>query len=80
MKTVKTGIIGGGLMGREMASAFARWCALLDMPVRPESVPFGSGKRPKNTHAAAEKAFKRRDKDASGGLSLAEYAPPPKKK
>jgi predicted dehydrogenase len=25
-------------MGREMASAFARWCALLDMPVRPELV------------------------------------------
>ena len=38
MKTVKVGIIGGGLMGREMASAFARWCALLDMPVRPELV------------------------------------------
>lgn len=38
MKTVKIGIIGGGLMGREMASAFARWCALLDMPVRPELV------------------------------------------
>ena len=38
MRTVKVGIIGGGLMGREMASAFARWCALLDMPVRPELV------------------------------------------
>lgn len=25
-------------MGREMASAFARWCALEDMPVRPELV------------------------------------------
>lgn len=25
-------------MGREMASAFARWCALLEMPVRPELV------------------------------------------
>ena len=35
MKTVKVGIIGGGLMGREMASAFARWCALKDMPVQP---------------------------------------------
>ncbi len=35
MKTVKVGIIGGGLMGREMASAFARWLALLDMPVKP---------------------------------------------
>jgi len=38
MKTVSIGIIGGGLMGREMASAFARWCALIDMPVRPELV------------------------------------------
>ncbi|HWB04420.1 MAG TPA: Gfo/Idh/MocA family oxidoreductase [Verrucomicrobiales bacterium] len=35
MKTVNIGIIGGGLMGREMASAFARWCALKDMPVQP---------------------------------------------
>ncbi len=35
MKTVNIGIIGGGLMGREMASAFARWCALKDMPVLP---------------------------------------------
>jgi len=38
MKTVNFGIIGGGLMGREMASAFARWCALLDMPVQPQLV------------------------------------------
>lgn len=38
MKTVKIGIIGGGLMGREMASAFARWCALLDVSVKPELV------------------------------------------
>lgn len=36
MKTVNIGIIGGGLMGREMASTFARWCALLNLPVRPE--------------------------------------------
>ncbi len=35
MKTVKIGIIGGGLMGREMASAFARWCALTDVTVVP---------------------------------------------
>lgn len=35
MKDIHIGIIGGGLMGREMASAFARWCALVDMPVRP---------------------------------------------
>ena len=38
MKTVNVGIIGGGLMGREMASAFARWCALEDMPVQPQLV------------------------------------------
>ena len=35
MKDIKIGIIGGGLMGREMASAFARWCALTDVAVRP---------------------------------------------
>ncbi len=35
MKTVGVGIIGGGLMGREMASAFARWFVLADFPVRP---------------------------------------------
>lgn len=34
-KTVNVGIIGGGLMGREVASAFARWCALADAPVTP---------------------------------------------
>lgn len=36
MKIINIGIIGGGLMGREMASAFARWCALVDMPVKPK--------------------------------------------
>jgi predicted dehydrogenase len=35
MKNIRIGIIGGGLMGREMASAFARWCALSDVTVRP---------------------------------------------
>ncbi|MDA0811744.1 MAG: Gfo/Idh/MocA family oxidoreductase [Verrucomicrobia bacterium] len=35
-KTVNVGIIGGGLMGREVASAFARWCALTDAPVTPQ--------------------------------------------
>ncbi len=35
MKDISIGIIGGGLMGREMASAFARWCALTDVSVRP---------------------------------------------
>ena len=36
MKTVRLGIIGGGLMGREVASAIGRWCALLDVPVQLE--------------------------------------------
>jgi predicted dehydrogenase len=35
LKLVNVGIIGGGLMGREMASAFARWCALTDVSVQP---------------------------------------------
>lgn len=35
MKDINVGIIGGGLMGREMASAFARWCALTDVTVKP---------------------------------------------
>ena len=35
MKSINIGIIGGGLMGREMASAFARWCALADVTVQP---------------------------------------------
>ena len=38
MKTIRFGIIGCGLMGREFASAAARWCHLLDMNVRPEIV------------------------------------------
>ena len=38
MKTVKIAIVGGGLMGREMASAFARWMCLEKMPVKPELV------------------------------------------
>ncbi len=38
MKTLRFGIIGGGLMGREFASAAARWCHLTDMDVRPEIV------------------------------------------
>jgi predicted dehydrogenase len=36
MKTLKVGVIGGGLMGREVASAIGRWCALVDFPVRLE--------------------------------------------
>ena len=33
---VSVGIIGGGLMGKEVAVAFARWAALSNHPVRPE--------------------------------------------
>src|SRR4051812_21139624 len=36
MKTIRFGIIGCGLMGREFASAAARWCHLLDIDVKPE--------------------------------------------
>ena len=38
MRTVRFGIIGCGLMGKEFASATARWCHLPDMDVRPEIV------------------------------------------
>ena len=38
MKTIRFGMIGGGLMGREFASAVARWCHLPEMKVRPELV------------------------------------------
>ncbi len=38
MKTIKFGIIGCGLMGREFASAVGRWMHLLDAPARPEIV------------------------------------------
>jgi predicted dehydrogenase len=38
MKTISFGIIGCGLMGREFASAAARWCHLPEMDVRPEIV------------------------------------------
>lgn len=34
--TVRVGIIGGGLMGREVASAFGRWFALEDFPINAE--------------------------------------------
>ena len=36
MKKMRLGIIGGGLMGREMASAVSRWCALEDVGVECE--------------------------------------------
>jgi len=35
---VRVAVIGAGLMGREVASAFGRWFALRDCPVRPELV------------------------------------------
>ena len=35
MKRIRFGIIGCGLMGREFASAAARWCHLPEMDVRP---------------------------------------------
>lgn len=44
MKTIRFGIIGGGLMGKEFASAAARWCHLLDAPARPEIVSVCSGR------------------------------------
>ncbi|MCC7406864.1 MAG: Gfo/Idh/MocA family oxidoreductase [Phycisphaeraceae bacterium] len=37
-RRIGLGIIGGGLMGKEVASAIARWCHLVDSPVRPELV------------------------------------------
>lgn len=36
MKSIRFGIIGAGLMGREFASAAARWLHLTDMRARPE--------------------------------------------
>jgi len=38
MKTIRFGMIGCGLMGREFASAVARWCHLPEMEARPELV------------------------------------------
>jgi predicted dehydrogenase len=38
MKIVKFGIVGTGMMGREFASAAARWCHLLEATARPEIV------------------------------------------
>ena len=38
---VRVAVIGAGLMGREVASAFGRWFALSDCPVRPELVAVG---------------------------------------
>jgi predicted dehydrogenase len=38
MRIIKFGIIGCGLMGREFASAAARWCHLLDLDFKPEII------------------------------------------
>jgi predicted dehydrogenase len=38
MKSIRFGIIGSGMMGREFASAAARWCHLADAPARPEII------------------------------------------
>lgn len=35
-RQVNVGIVGGGLMGRELAAALRRWPALVDHPVQPE--------------------------------------------
>lgn len=35
---MRVGVVGGGLMGREVASAFGRWFALVNPPVRAELV------------------------------------------
>jgi predicted dehydrogenase len=38
VKTIRCGLIGCGLMGREFASAVARWCHLVEPVARPELV------------------------------------------
>ncbi|GAG09128.1 unnamed protein product, partial [marine sediment metagenome] len=38
MKKFNFGIIGCGLMGREFASAVARWCHLPEIDVKPEII------------------------------------------
>src|SRR5439155_13403642 len=43
MKVIRFGIIGGGLMGKEFASAAARWCHLIDPTARPQVVALASG-------------------------------------
>lgn len=47
MKTVRFGIIGCGLMGREFASAAARWLHLTSMDVKPEIVAVCNRTAPK---------------------------------
>ncbi|MBM4027844.1 MAG: gfo/Idh/MocA family oxidoreductase, partial [Planctomycetes bacterium] len=38
MQTIRFGIIGAGMMGREFASAAARWLHLPELTIRPEIV------------------------------------------
>ena len=38
MSVARVGVIGGGLMGREVASAFGRWFVLNGYPVKAELV------------------------------------------
>ncbi|MDP2570632.1 Gfo/Idh/MocA family oxidoreductase [Vibrio penaeicida] len=38
MKTIRFGIIGGGMMGKEFASAASRWCHLTNVAGKPEIV------------------------------------------
>lgn len=42
-RKIRFGVIGCGLMGREFASAAARWCHLLDLEVEPEIIALCSG-------------------------------------
>jgi predicted dehydrogenase len=42
MRTIRFGIIGGGLMGREFAAAAAKWPVLLETVARPEIVAVAS--------------------------------------
>jgi predicted dehydrogenase len=44
MQIIRFGIIGGGLMAKEFASAAARWCHLLNPPARPEIVALCSAR------------------------------------
>ena len=46
MKNIRFGLIGLGLMGREIASAIARWCHLDDFGVRPEITAICSSSLP----------------------------------
>ena len=43
MRTIRFGIIGGGLMGKEFASAVARWATLIDPVAKPEIIALASG-------------------------------------